>query len=141
MERDLPAGVAHLRPEVMPVEHLEPLAGQDAEPEEERNLRVLGELAGPPGEVDERFLENVGRVEPALQAAVEAEPDHPLEPLAVAVPEHHEGALIPGYPLPQEPDRVVRIVHDRRVHNPGTAKNRRRAPIFSNFLIDQFQPG
>jgi hypothetical protein len=67
MQRDLPRRVAHLGPKVLSVEHLESLPGQRAEPEEEGDLGVLSEFAGPAGEVDECFLEDVGRIEPALE--------------------------------------------------------------------------
>jgi hypothetical protein len=53
------------------VEHLEPLPGQGAEPEEEGDLGILSELAGPAGEVDESFLEDVRGIEPALEAVVQ----------------------------------------------------------------------
>src|SRR5437773_784565 len=102
MERDLPGCIAHLRPKVLPVQHLESLPGQGAEPEEEGDLGVRGELAGPAGEVEERLLEDVGGVEPALEAAVQPQADHPFEPLPVAVPELPEGVLIPGRTLPQQ---------------------------------------
>ena len=68
---------------------------------------VADVLGGPAGDVEVGLLEHVGGVDPALQPAVEAQPDHPPQPLAVAVPTPR-GALIPGYPLPQEGDGVVR---------------------------------
>src|SRR5262249_9044100 len=119
----------------------ESLSGEGAEPEKEGTLGFLGELAGPAGEVEEGLLEDVGGVEPALEAAVQPQADHPLEPLAVAVPERPEGVLVPGRPLPQQRDRVVRVPQRRGVHTPGTAKVRRSSTGFLEFSSDGSKSG
>src|SRR5262249_53767808 len=136
MERDLPRRVAHLGPKVLAVEHLESLPGQAAEPEEEGDLRGRGEFARPPGEVDEGLLEDVGGVKPALEAAVQAEADHPLEPLPVAVPEVTEVVLIPACRLPKQRDRVVRVFHHGSAHTLDTAKVRRPSTVILEFSSD-----
>src|SRR5262249_42500233 len=115
----------------------ESLSGEGAEPEKEGTLGFLGELAGPAREVEEGLLEDVGGVEPALEAAVQPQADHLLEPLPVAVPERHEGVLIPGRPLPQQRDRVVRIVRHRGAHTLGTAKVRRPSTGFLEMSSDR----
>src|SRR5262249_61614084 len=109
--------------------------------EEEGDLGLLGERAGPAGEVEERLLEDVGGVEPALEAAVQAQADHPLEPLPVAVPELPEGVRIPGRTLPEQPDRVVRVLHHGSAHTPGTAKVRRPSTDFLKFSSDRSESG
>src|SRR5262249_21264583 len=124
-----------------PVEHLESLPGQGAEPEEEGNVGVLSELAGPAGEVEERLLEDVGVVEPALEAAVQPYAYHPPQPLAVAVPELAEGVLIPGRTLPQQWDGVVRVFHRRGVHTLGTAEVRRPSTGCLEFSSDRSVSG
>jgi hypothetical protein len=127
---------------MLSVEHLESLPGQGAEPEEERDLGLLGELAGPAGEIEEGLLEDIGGIEPALEAAVQAQADHPLESLPVAVPELPKGVRIPGRGLPQQRDRVVRVVHRRGVHTPGTAKVRRPSTDFLKiFFCEQLPEG
>jgi hypothetical protein len=60
------------------------LPRQAAQPQEEWDrclLRILGEAAG---QVEERFLENVGRVNAAVQPPIEAQANHLPQPQPVA---------------------------------------------------------
>ena len=52
------------------------LPGQQPQPQEERQRRPGGPLGEAAGVVGIGVLEDVGRVDAALQAQVEAEPDH-----------------------------------------------------------------
>ena len=84
VERDLAAGVAHLGAEVAAVDLGQLLAGQEPQPEEERQLPARAAYSGePPGGLEVSLLEHVGVVDPARQPAVEPQVDHPLEPVAV----------------------------------------------------------
>ena len=85
VQRDLPAGVAHLGAQVVPVQLHQPLADHQAEPEEQRELRIAEVLLQPLGHLDVRLLDHVRGVEPSLQARVEADLDHPAQAIAVAL--------------------------------------------------------
>jgi hypothetical protein len=70
------SGVAHVGAQVVAVQEQQPLACQEAQPQVGRHRWVGGVLRGSLGDVQVRLLEHVGRVEPALQAAVQAQPHH-----------------------------------------------------------------
>ena len=72
----------------------QPLAGQEPEPEEERHRRVLEVLRQPPGGVEVGLLDHVGGVDPALEAAVEPQGDHPPQPVAVPRQQLRPGPLV-----------------------------------------------
>ncbi len=76
-ERHFLARVPHLDFQVMPVQDQERLAGQEAEPEERRHVRLGEVFPGPTGDLKEGVLEDVGGVDPPLQPPVDAESDHP----------------------------------------------------------------
>ena len=73
MQRHLHCHVAHLGAQVSPVELGQLLPGQQPEPEEERQrARPVPDVVGKPRlDLDVRILEDVRRVDPADQAAVE----------------------------------------------------------------------
>jgi hypothetical protein len=98
VERRLPVGVAHLRPQVPAVDVDELLDGQYPQPQEERHRRAGGVLRQPPCQDEVRLLEDVGGVDAGLEAAVEAQPDHPPEPVPVAGEQlgHRRVAAPPG---------------------------------------------
>ncbi len=60
------------------------LAGEQAHPQEERNAGVSRVFADAAGHVHVGILEDVGRINAPLQAAVEAQHDHPPQSAAVA---------------------------------------------------------
>ncbi len=51
----------------------------------------------PAGDLEIGVLEDVGRVDPPLQPPVEAEPDHPPQPLAVSGEQLGQGPLVPAF--------------------------------------------
>ncbi len=61
-QRNLPHRIAR-RPEVFPMQELEPLAGEKSEPEKQRHRGVGGVIGKPAGGVNERLLENVGGID------------------------------------------------------------------------------
>jgi hypothetical protein len=83
-ERDLQGGVAHADADVVAVEGQQGLFGEEAEPEEGRHRGPRDVLAGATGDLEVGLLEDVGGIDAALGATVEAESDHPPQPLAVA---------------------------------------------------------
>ena len=114
MERDLLAGVAHLGAQVVAMDVGQPLAGDQPEPEVERHGRgVAGVLGEPLADVEIGLLEDVGRIDPAGEPAVEPQADHPPEPLAIAVEERGQRRLVAGQGAAEEKIRVVarRIGH------------------------------
>ena len=91
------AGVPHVNFQVMPVQRLERLAGQEAEPEERRHGRLGEVLGGPAGHLEIGVLEHVGRVDAPAQPSIEAEPDHPPQPLAVPGEQIDQGPRVPPF--------------------------------------------
>ena len=105
-QRHFLAGVPHVDFQVMAVQGLERLAGQEAEPEERGHVRLGEVFPRPTGDLEIGVLEHVGRVDAPLQPPVEAEPDHPPQPLAVPGEQLGQGPLVP----PFEADEQVVIV-------------------------------
>ena len=109
VEADLAAGIAAGGPEVPPVLVHQPLAGQEPEPEEERHRGILEILRQPPGRIEARLLEDVGRVDPALQPPVEPQGDHATQPLAMPAQQLSQSSLIPAHGLLDQPARLTPI--------------------------------
>jgi len=65
---------------------LQTLPRQEAQPQEERHVRLADVFFGPIGEIDEGFLEHVRRVDAPLQTAVQAQANEPPQPRPVLVP-------------------------------------------------------
>jgi hypothetical protein len=78
------------------------LARDQAKPQEHRQRRRLHILTCPAKDFDVRFLDHVGWVNPTLQAPVETDTDHPLQPISVLGKQLHERALIPFLDPPQQ---------------------------------------
>ena len=57
---------------------------------------VAGVLGDPLADVEIRLLEHVGGIDPAREPAVEPQPDHPAQPIAIAVEERGQGRLVAG---------------------------------------------
>jgi hypothetical protein len=85
VEPDLPARVADLRPQVAAVQERQSLAHDEPQPEEEGHVG-LAKVFGKSGHrLDVGFLDHVGGGDSPLEPAVQAQGDHPAQPLAVAV--------------------------------------------------------
>jgi hypothetical protein len=98
---------------VIAVDLGQPLPDHQAQPQEQREFRVR-QVSGELGDsVREPVLENVGRIDPAADPAVQAGIDHPPE--SGAVPhECFPGSSGVAAPRPlDQPQIVVRLVHDR----------------------------
>jgi hypothetical protein len=92
----------------------QPLAGDQAEPELQRQGRgIAGVLGEPLADVEIGLLEDIGRIDPAGEPAVQPQADHAAEPLAMAVEERGQGRLIAGQGAAEKTIRVVvhRIGH------------------------------
>ena len=89
----------------------QPLADDQPQPQEQRQLRV-GQVVGELGDgVHERVLEDVGRVDPALEPAVEPGIDHPPQPGAVPDQRLAGGRSVACRRSLDQPE-VFRLVHD-----------------------------
>ena len=84
IQRDLPARVARLGPQVAAVLLQQPLAGEEPQPEEERHRRVVEVLRQPADRIEHRLLDDVGGVDPPLEPPVQPQGDHAAQ--AVAMP-------------------------------------------------------
>jgi hypothetical protein len=92
----------------------QPLASDQAEPEVERHARgVAGVLGEPLADVEIRLRDHVRGIDSARESPVEPQPDHPPEPIAIAVEERSRGLLVAGQGALEEKVRVVnyRIAH------------------------------
>jgi len=78
------------------VECLEPLAGEEAEPEVKRHAGTPEVLFESARRLEEDLLKDVTRVNPLVKAVVKPERDHPLQALAVALEELTHRARIAG---------------------------------------------
>jgi hypothetical protein len=94
VERYLAAGVAHLGAQVVPVQAHQPLAHDQAEPEEERQFGLIDVIREALGDFDECLLDHVGGVEAALEARVEADLHQPAQPLAMQAQQRVEGLSV-----------------------------------------------
>ena len=56
----------------------------------------------PLADVEIGLLEDIGRIDPAGEPAVQPQADHPAEPLAMAVEERGQGRLIAGQGAAEE---------------------------------------
>ena len=83
VNRHLQLGAALLGVEVLPVNLREALAGDEPQPEEERQIALLRELGQLTRELDEGVLKHVGRVDTTLQERVEPERHHRAQSRAV----------------------------------------------------------
>ena len=83
MQRHLAADVAKGSAQVLPVQAHQALPGGEPQPQVERHLRLR--LVGRQllGDIEIGLLQDVGRIEPPLQAAVQTQPDHCAKSLAI----------------------------------------------------------
>ena len=88
----------------------EPLADDQPQPQERRELRLPQVIVQPPGDIQIRFLDHVRRVEPSPEPPVQAQVDHPAEPVTVPLEQLREGQAIPRSGAPEESAcfRVIR---------------------------------
>ena len=94
VQGDLAVGVAELRAQVAAVDLGQLERRQVPQPEEQRQLRLLGVLGQLAGGLDEGLLEHVRVIDPARQPAAEPEVDHPLEAVAVRLEEGAQRLVI-----------------------------------------------
>ena len=120
VERDLLAGVAHLRAQVAPVADRQPLAHDQPQPEERRQLRALEVAVQAGGGVEERVLEHVGGVDPALEPRIHAQLDHPVQPIPVALEQVRQRLAVAAAKPLDEMEGIARIVRHESPSYPLT---------------------
>ena len=106
-------GIADLGPEVAAMGIDQLFSGDVAQPEEKWQRLVHQVPRQAFRRLQERLLEDVGVVEPALELAVQAEPDHALEPLAVARKEFRHGRRVASGRSIEQVGKVLSIAHRR----------------------------
>jgi hypothetical protein len=74
----------------------QPLAREEPQPQEERQRRVGGVFLEAPRHVEAGVLEHVGRVEPALQPAVQPHAHHLLQSAAVPLEQLGQCPAVPA---------------------------------------------
>jgi hypothetical protein len=104
-----PAGVAHLLAQVVAVQGDELLPGDQAQPQEEGDRAVARVILQLQRGRQESLLKDVRRVEPPLQARVQAQRDHGTEPVAVAGEQSPPGLLVSGGGFGQQVLAVIRL--------------------------------
>src|SRR4051794_14240082 len=107
-----------------PVLVLQALAGEKPEPEEERHRAVLVVFRQPPGRIEARLLDDIGRVNPPLQPPVEAQCDHATQPLAIPAQQLPESPLVPAQGLFDQMRRLAPVgyLSHGRHHIPITGR-------------------
>jgi hypothetical protein len=95
-QRHLPAGVAHLRAQVVPVQLQQPLADHQAQPQEQGQFGVAQVLVQALGHLDVGLLDHVRGVEAGLEARVETYLHHAAQPVAVPGEEGLQGRPAAG---------------------------------------------
>ena len=110
IERDLPAGVPHLRAQVLAMDHRQPIADDQSQPEKHRQLGVAQIALHPLRQVEEAVLKHVGGVDPTLKPRVHAQLDHPPQPVAVPLEQVGERPAIPGSEPLDQADGLARWI-------------------------------
>jgi hypothetical protein len=96
VERKLALGVAHARSQVLPVHGVELPPSDQAQPEIERRVWLLHVLGQGRCILDKGLLENVGWVEPALEAMVDSQANHPPQTIRMSVEQLAHGCRFGG---------------------------------------------
>ena len=112
MQGHLAAGIAHRGAEVA-VLLREPLTGDQSQPQVGGNGAVSRVVGQPGGQVEIGLLEDVGRVDPSLEPAVQPQPDHLPQPRPVTFPERSEGRVFARSGAKQEVFGVIRALNHR----------------------------
>jgi hypothetical protein len=102
-EGHLPTGIAHLGSEVGTMNHLHPLHREVAKPDVKRHRRIGQVLLDSTRHVEIRFLQHIVGGDSTGQPAIEANVQHPPEPVAIEHEQLAEGFTLSGpEPVEQE---------------------------------------
>jgi len=101
VDGNLASRVAFKYTQVLAAERLEPLVGEETEPEEEGHRGELEIVLDAPRRLQERVLDDVGLIDAPAEAAVEAEHHQTLQSHSVALEESAHGASVSS-PCPLE---------------------------------------
>jgi hypothetical protein len=94
--------------------------------------RVGGVLGGAAVDLELGLLQDVGGIDAALEPAIQSEPDHPPQPVAIAGEQLGEGVRVPGAGAAQQVVGRARVDGHGRAHKeisaararPSTARGR-----------------
>ena len=112
VERDLQPRVPHPGAQVLAMQRRQPPADVQPQPEQRGELGVGQVGVEVAGDVEERLLDDVRRVEPGPQPRVQPQLDHPPEPLAILVEERRQRlAVAAAEPLDRVSRFAGRLVH------------------------------
>ena len=134
MQRDLAAGVAQLSPEVAAVNLGKLLSGQKAEPEKRGHLGVGKIGISALGDIDERLLQDIRRVDASQKTAIQPKPDHPPEPLAMLNEQRRQARQVGRRTCVGLLAQIVRLVRHRGSHEMVTADRDRSSTSPTIFL-------
>ena len=93
------------------------LAGQESQPEVDRGRWLRAKSTTLRATSRNVCLQDVGWIDPTLQAAVHAKTNHLLEPIMVLCEKCSDRVLIAAAGPLQKVARVARLAHDRRAHD------------------------
>jgi hypothetical protein len=79
---------------VLPVQGHQPLAGDQPQPQEDRDRGVRDILTGAPSDVEVGLLQDVGGIDPPLEPPIEPQPHDPPQPIATPGEERDQRSLI-----------------------------------------------
>ena len=97
---------------------LESLTDQEPEPEEERHVGLSRVVGQPPGGIEVRLLEDVGGIDPPLEASIEPQGNHAAQPGAAAIEERLPRELVAPRGSLDQTSRLARWIRGRHHHTP-----------------------
>ena len=113
VERDLQPRVPHPGAQVLAMQGRQPPADVQPQPEQRGELRVGQVGVEVAGDVEERLLDDVRRVEAGSQPRVQAQLDHAPEPVAMLFEERRQRLAVAAAELLDRVGRVAgRLVHE-----------------------------
>ena len=113
LDRHLAPGVAPLGAQVMAMELAHLVAGDAPQPEEEGDLRPVQVRSQVPPGLEVSLLEDVGGIDPPPQPGIEAEGDHPPQPIAAPPHQGLPARAIARRGEPQELVLLARLLRHR----------------------------
>ncbi len=98
------------------MDHRQPIADDQPEPEEHRHLGIAQIALDPARQVEESVLEHVGGVDPTLEPRVHAQLDHPPQAVAVPLVQLGERTAVAGPEPLEDGDGFAGCVVDALAH-------------------------
>jgi hypothetical protein len=110
IERDLLGGIPHSSAEVVAVDHRQPIADDQSQPEKHRQPGIAQVALHPLRHFQEAVLKHVERIDPTIKPRIHAQLDHPPQAVAVPLEQVGQRPAIPGSKPLEQADGFARWV-------------------------------